>query len=699
MASVSLQGGEVDVSEGMQQQVHACPVPLLSLPESFNGSPDRVQDGSCCNAGGTSTGQGDQLYGADTTAREPAPSEASLPQPQPHSPTIKRGAISTRFRAERAIVAMAQRAVSWRGPELWLVTGASRLEVKLGPPLRDLPSASDHALATVFRTVGALTNGPESTGACTQLLLIRDGCVIGPWAPSELRHSRDHAVCITPDVLPRGEVLPTQCSGELMGLLAGYAQRRLKDEDGGPQGGSIPAAERDECRYAWEEDSAMDYVNEAPETMHRAAVTPDSDMLERPTLLERQANDHGSFADEQLQSEQDDQEEEEEEDDDDDETFPAEYDDFPAEIDAGEDAPGPQRSPCAQTVVASNADLEPTGSAAPSSRQSEPSVVMADQFVREAQNAWMQAKDPNRSTQNRAVLRGSLQQIFTRQEGTDLRNLCPTSVFDDENAIADARPVDDPSQHQSEDSAMKQPARGRWAAQAPVVLAPLHQEEESRSTAKHKRGGRLKGAEDGGPAGIVASAGHLQHLERLRARTTAARTMWQTTNALEALRLVASHNDAALSTSILSCVAGQSAIAGAAETALAMTLARPLLVAGNAPLVMKPVAALLNAARRHAQQHSEASEAEAAGLSGERARLLHETMEVCARLDELRVDRDGAGGSSFDAQFAFGQALALARQAGRDAWRALDSQSFATQAAAPPGRDGSQPALGGRRAW
>ena len=84
--------------------------------------------------------------------------------------------------------------------------------------------------------------------------------------------------------------------------------------------------------------------------------------------------------------------------------------------------------------------------------------------------------------------------------------------------------------------------------------------------------------------------------------------MWQTTNALEALRLVASHNDAALSTSILSCVAGQSAIAGAAETALAMTLARPLLVAGNAPLVMKPVAALLNAARRHAQQHSEASD-------------------------------------------------------------------------------------------
>ena len=138
MASVSLQGGEVDVSVGMQQQVHACPVPLLSLPESFNGSPDRVQDGSCRNAGGTSTGQGDQLYGADTTAREPAPSEASLPQPQPHSPTIKRGAISTRFRAERAIVAMAQRAVSWRGPELWLVTGASRLEVKLGPPLRDL---------------------------------------------------------------------------------------------------------------------------------------------------------------------------------------------------------------------------------------------------------------------------------------------------------------------------------------------------------------------------------------------------------------------------------------------------------------------------------------------------------------------------------------------------------------------------------
>ena len=246
---------------------------------------------------------------------------------------------------------------------------------------------------------------------------------------------------------------------------------------------------------------------------------------------------------------------------------------------------------------------------------------------------------------------------------------------------------------------MKQPARGRWAAPAPVVFAPLHQEEESRTAAKHMRGGRLKSAEEGGPARIVASAGHLQHLERLRARTTAARTMWQTTNALEALRLVASHNDAALSTSILSCVAGQPAIAGAAETALAMTLARPLLVAGNAPLVMKPVAALLNAAKRHAQHHVETSEAETAEFSGEQARLLHETKEVCAQLDELRVDRDGTGGSSFDAQFAFGQALALARQAGRDAWRTLDSQSFADKAVAPTGRDGSQPALGGRREW
>ena len=130
-------------------------------------------------------------------------------------------------------------------------------------------------------------------------------------------------------------------------------------------------------------------------------------------------------------------------------------------------------------------------------------MIRADQLVQEARNAWLQAKDPNKLAQNRAVLRGSLQQIFTSQQGTDLRKLRPTSTFDDENVANTAAPVGDVrSERQPADAATpKQPARGRWASQQPVVIAPMVQEPAERSkVAKPKRGGRLKRADEGGPA-------------------------------------------------------------------------------------------------------------------------------------------------------------------------------------------------------
>ena len=200
-------------------------VPLLNLPTD---AARPMENGSSSQGG----------HGGSSTARSFGTSRSGSgtsrdvsPQRQEGSPTVMRGALSTRFRAERALVAMAQRTVSWQGPELWIVTGASRFDVLLGPPLRDLPAATEHALATVFRSIGMQADGGGTIGSQSNLLVVRDGWVTSPWVPSELRNSREHVICITTDVLPRDEPIPTQCSAELMGLLAGYAQRRLQQEN------------------------------------------------------------------------------------------------------------------------------------------------------------------------------------------------------------------------------------------------------------------------------------------------------------------------------------------------------------------------------------------------------------------------------------------------------------------------------------
>ena len=125
---------------------------------------------------------------------------------------------------------MAQRSINWQGPEIWVVTAAYRYEVRVGPPLRDLPADDAQALAVVLRTIGL--DGNAIGARLSPLLLIQDGCVVGPWKAAEIRCSREHVVCVTPDVLSWDAtvLLWEQCPTEVMGLLAGHAQRHLQEE-------------------------------------------------------------------------------------------------------------------------------------------------------------------------------------------------------------------------------------------------------------------------------------------------------------------------------------------------------------------------------------------------------------------------------------------------------------------------------------
>ena len=606
---------------------------------------------------------------------------------------MMRGALSTRFRAERALVAMAQRTVSWQGPELWIVTGASRFDVLLGPPLRDLPAATEHALATVFRSIGMQADGGGTIGSQSNLLVVRDGWVTSPWVPSELRNSREHVICITTDVLPRDEPIPTQCSAELMGLLAGYAQRRLQQENNtGSRAYSKASAPsntdetdsledetggwRTEEEAGEEEAEGQEGEEEEEEARERERVVDrqGGDVLERPAITE----DDEARPSNNVEL---DEEEEEEEGDEGEEYFPAEE----------EDVVEPSRH---ESVDLGDGQLEGPPSEAPTTHAShtDESVVSADDLVREARDAWVQAKDPKRLAKDSAVLRGTMRQVFMSQEGTDLRNLVPPSAFDEENVAS-------LMENRSNNGCTlfsKQVARGRWASQPPVTIASMKEDNAARPKMKPtKRGGRLKRTDEGGPAEIIASPEHIQRLEQLRARTVAARTMWQTKGVLEALRLVASHGDTALSISILTTIfSGNLSGIGEPECALALENSRKLLTPGIVPSALKPLAAVLCTSKRLAQdpQSDSATLTGQTATSDEQTRLLQEIKEICSRLDELRVDRSTCGASSFDEQFAFGQQLVKTREESRQAWKAIDPQGFASAVADVRRSDG-------RRNW
>ena len=171
--------------------------------------------------------------------------------------------------------------------------------------------------------------------------------------------------------------------------------------------------------------------------------------------------------------------------------------------------------------------------------------------------------------------------------------------------------------------------------------------------------------------------------------------MWQTKGVLEALRLVASHGDTALSISILTTIfSGNLSGIGEPECALALENSRKLLTPGIVPSALKPLAAVLCTSKRLAQdpQSDSATLTGQTATSDEQTRLLQEIKEICSRLDELRVDRSTCGASSFDEQFAFGQQLVKTREESRQAWKAIDPQGFASAVADVRRSDG-------RRNW
>ena len=653
---------------------------------------------------------------------------------------------------------MAQRSVGWRGPELWVVT--PQATVLVGASLRDLPPGDAGSLASVRRAVD-----PEGrSGSTFALLLVHEGCISGPWVPSDVRRSREHVVCVTRDVVPPDTALPAQCSDEVMSAISNYAQKRLQDEQAAsgteadaPPKPTSPTQSRGQSEWSphsgerWRplEQPAADAT--VPEVAEAEAVVsgdePHTQASDWPGGDEAEDLD-ASFVDDEAYAEavatarsiyedgdelmrdagamREQQQEEEEasaEEEMVDEDFEHEYDDPIDVADArlvAADAQGmdeqfePPAEECAIESTTQRLILGTSAEDAPHVPRNEPpagseGVISAAALVRDAQDAWLQAKDPSRLDQDRTVMRGSLQRIYMRQEGTDLRNLSATEPHgDDENArTQQAAP---PSGQQQRVEVVSKPvsasphpaARGRWALQQPVVAPLVRQpEKQARPTAQPKRGGKLRSTEEGGPAAIVASAEHMRRLEQLRQRTMQARTAWQTSSALEALRVVATQDDPALSLSVLCAVVGrQVEVLGAAEVNVALGLARSLLVPGTARSALKPLAALMHAVRRLAGSGGGATDDEIAAAA--RASLVREARGACSQLDELRVTRDAAARScSFEEQFAFGQAIALAREAGREALRAFgDGVESMTAPPAALARSSAPPAQAtGRRAW
>jgi hypothetical protein len=661
--------------------------------------------------------------------------------------------LSARFRADRAIVAMAQREISWHGPELWLVRGKCA-DVQLGPPLRDLSTSEERALAQVQRMVG--TSEPP----LSKLLVVSDGCIVGPWVPSELRQSKEHIVCISQDAMPRGETLPALCTEELMGVLANYAKRRL----GGPQAAddevarcrAVPAqpALLEESEY-YEGNSAADELEEAAESLwadHSDEAWSDGDAYETSASLV--AMDKGGEAEmERAPSLQMNEREL---------SLNAEVEDDDAFLSQGEGDengwPEDEKGEASQhdslepadeeyaTLDAFETVVDPkTHDAVPRTSAGDESaegIISADQFVRVARNAWLKTKEPRKQGEDHEAICGAIQHIVLRQEGTDLRKLTRSMIHEEVTATAGkiggeadltfrvppprsqapTPPVPPPleEQQQQQQQQQQQPARGRWGQNQPVVpptSRTARTQPPANARARAVTSCRFSSAEEGGPAGLIASPEHMQRLEQLRTRTSHARAVWQSSGAAEALRAAMKFDDAALSMSMLHATSDWQPNLQAAECAIALSLARPLLnsYATNPPFAQ--IATILRTARDRARAPDDTgAPGSSATLAAAKASLVREVRTISQQLEQIRVPRAGeikpasAGRSaSFEEQFAFGQALALARDAAREAWRALDSEGEAAAQPAVAARPTEQvvisssavrPAQGsGRRVW
>ena len=619
------------------------------------------------------------------------------------SPALARAHLSPRFRAERAILAMAQREISWHGPELWLVS-ESNDEVQLGPPVRDLPIAEDRALALVQRTPG------RGDAALSGLLVISDGCIVGPWSPSQVRRSTQHAVCIAEDERPHGEQLPSLCSANVMATLADYAKRRLRAANAPNEQTITPAPDDGNFSVGFDSDVELDaegeYADSGASDQEGHGAWDGDELLRQPMAdagLGEAECERERSPQREINVELDEATEAE-----DDACIMAPEEDGCHPHDDGL-ADGYERSADAsgdlRHTEERGAGLLPSASGEGAPKDD--TIVTADEFVRVARSVWMKTKEPRKSTGQREAVQGEVQHLLLRQEGADLRNLTASQIDEELHKPASAA----------------ESARGRWGNNqkvvAPTRLERPHAQQPNLSTVG-RTARRLKSAEEGGPAEMLATAEQLQRLDQLRSRTIHARTIWQSAGAAEALRAVLKYDDPSLSLSILQAASVWLPNMHAAECAIALTLARSLLEPGMALAAFGCITNLLRAARERARgvEHGADGSGSSATLSAAKASLLRETRAINGLLEELRVPtssssaaRGATRASTFEEQFAFGQALAIARQAARETWRALDSEDEAAatrppQVERPPEEvlvtsSALRPSQGGcgRRAW
>ena len=673
------------------------------------------------------------------------PSSSVSPRGTPSSPSCSYGNLSARFRAERTLLAMAQRAVSWHGPELWLV-GIETRQVRMGPSLRDIPQATDRALAVVQQSIGA-------SSALANLLVVHDGWIIGPWVPSEIRLSKEHVVCVTEAVLLENDSAPCQCPPEVLAVLARFARNRLRmnheqdsetfvdvddnlDEEGDMESGEEDAWSDD---YETENDTTVTLVdfgeeaelerplpeaedvvelkddeeNEELENVHDDGRSPPDEKHEVPDDGKGDVTDCHSGPAEGCDRTVDDESE----------TVSSEAAVSSTLTSDAPVTPGQTEhmfSPVSDRMGSNAPGRDHPATAVPSVTSEDGGVIRADQFVEVARNAWLRTKEPQQAAIQHVAIRGQVQRLFSRQEGTDLRNLTANMIDDDA--------ISAKSQNSAQavtGSAMR--TRGRWGQNQQVITpAARSLPHTSSQHAIHGRASaiqRFKPAAEGGPAGLMASTDHLNRLSQLRIRTMHAASVWQTSGVVEALRAVMKQDDPALSMSVLHAAIGRLPSLQAAECAVALALASPLLDDATASQAFPPITTLLRTARETVRSggNEANSTGSAATFTAARASLLRETRLIATRLEELRVPAKGHSGGlrgapTFEEQFSFGQGLALAREAAREAWRALNSEDEAahpnnrpitacpvevpmTGSAAAPGLRPAPAQVSGRRAW
>ncbi len=138
----------------------------------------------------------------------------------PGAPATPRSKLTVAFRAERSLIALAQREVGKTGPRMWLFAEGLRVPAN-GPLLSELPDSESKALQLCAHAL-------DHRGV-PRLYIVEDGFVVGPLAVGPaLQATQQHMVCITEELFDARRRLPQQCSTALMDILSTHARRHLK---------------------------------------------------------------------------------------------------------------------------------------------------------------------------------------------------------------------------------------------------------------------------------------------------------------------------------------------------------------------------------------------------------------------------------------------------------------------------------------